>query len=153
MPDYSFRESRSDRHRRLCNGWHRLELICVVVLLAFIALFLYTSGTTSSAFSGSDDVDSGKIQRLQGFRRNSSLRLFPNGNLQAVRLSPCYLHSRPPLEGSFSGWYSVSGLDSENPHLLRNFFFTFRAVSGSSILIISIYPVADIYKKSYLFHN
>lgn len=45
---------------------HRLEMIVGVVLTFFIALFLYTNGTTSSDFSGSDTVASGKISEISG---------------------------------------------------------------------------------------
>ena len=45
---------------------YRLELITGVVLAVFIALFLYTSWTTNSEFSGSDDLASEKISEITG---------------------------------------------------------------------------------------
>lgn len=56
---------------------HRLELITGVVLVIFIALFLYTSGTTSSEFSGSDDVASGKISEITGIPEEQFIPIIP----------------------------------------------------------------------------
>ena len=68
---------------------HRLELIVGVVLMVFIILFLYTSMTTSSDFSGSDDVASGKISDLTGIPQEQFTPLIgqwhpPSGEIESL---------------------------------------------------------------------
>jgi cobalt/nickel transport protein len=45
---------------------YKLELITLITVLAFVALFLYVSASGSHEFSGSDDVGSQKIAELTG---------------------------------------------------------------------------------------
>jgi cobalt/nickel transport protein len=45
---------------------YKLELITLITVLAFVALFLYVSAGGSHEFSGSDDVGSQKIAELTG---------------------------------------------------------------------------------------
>ena len=58
-------------------GKHRLELITGVVVVIFIGLFLYTSGTTNSAFSGSDNVGSAKISEITGIPEEQFTPIIP----------------------------------------------------------------------------
>jgi cobalt/nickel transport protein len=58
-------------------GNYRLEMITVIAVIAFIAIFLYVSAGGSHAFSGSDDVGSQKIAELTGHPVESFKPLIP----------------------------------------------------------------------------
>ncbi|PKL58592.1 MAG: cobalt transporter [Methanomicrobiales archaeon HGW-Methanomicrobiales-4] len=67
----------------------RLELITGVVLVIFIALFLYTSETTNSEFSGADSVASGKIAEITGIPEEQFTPLIgqwqpPSGEIESL---------------------------------------------------------------------
>jgi cobalt/nickel transport protein len=47
-------------------GNHKLEILTVIGLFAFVILFLIVSGQSGHEFSGSDDVGSEKIAQLTG---------------------------------------------------------------------------------------
>ena len=56
---------------------HKLELITLFAVLAFIVVFLYVSSGGSHEFSGSDDVGSQKISELTGHPLDSFKPLIP----------------------------------------------------------------------------
>jgi cobalt/nickel transport protein len=58
------------------RNWN-LELITVVAVLAFIAIFLIISAGGSHDFSGSDDIGSQKISELTGHPVESFKPLIP----------------------------------------------------------------------------
>jgi cobalt/nickel transport protein len=58
-------------------GNYKLELIAVIVVLAFVVIFLYVSAGGTHEFSGSDDVGSQKISELTGNPVDSFKPLIP----------------------------------------------------------------------------
>jgi cobalt/nickel transport protein len=56
---------------------HKLELITLFAVLAFIVVFLYVSSGGTHAFSGSDDVGSQKVSELTGHPVDSFKPLIP----------------------------------------------------------------------------
>jgi len=58
-------------------GKYKLELITGIVLIAFIAIFLYVSAGGSHEFRGSDDAGSQKIAELTGHPVESFTPLIP----------------------------------------------------------------------------
>jgi cobalt/nickel transport protein len=68
---------------------YRLEIIVGVVIVVFIALFLFTSGNTDSEFSGSDTVASGKIAEISGIPEEDFAPLIgqwepPSGEIESL---------------------------------------------------------------------
>jgi cobalt/nickel transport protein len=78
---------------------YKLELITVVAVLAFVAVFLMVSAGGSHAFSGSDDVGSEKIAELTGHPVESFTPLIP----QYVPPSGEIESSLFALQASFGG--------------------------------------------------
>jgi cobalt/nickel transport protein len=58
-------------------GNHKLEILTVIGLFAFVILFLIVSGQSGHEFSGSDDVGSEKIAQLTGRPVESFTPLIP----------------------------------------------------------------------------
>ena len=58
-------------------GKYKLELITVIAVIAFCAIFLYVSAGGTHEFSGSDDVGSQKISELTGHPVDSFKPLIP----------------------------------------------------------------------------
>ncbi len=57
---------------------HTLEILAVIAIIAFCAVFLYTSATMSGAeFAGSDNVGSGLIAELSGIPLDNFQPLIP----------------------------------------------------------------------------
>lgn len=56
---------------------YRLEMITTVVIILFVALFLYTSMTTDAEFAGSDNVASGKISEISGVSEEEFTPIVP----------------------------------------------------------------------------
>ena len=89
---------------------YSLEILTVIAIVAFCAVFLYTNSTMSGAeFAGSDNVGSGLIMKLSGILEENFQPLIPQWEPPSARLSPASLHSRQPLAGSLSGAYLVTG--------------------------------------------
>ncbi|MDD1728038.1 MAG: cobalt transport protein CbiN [Methanospirillum sp.] len=58
-------------------GTYKLELITVLAILGFIAIFLFVSSGGNHEFSGSDDIGSQKISELTGKPVESYQPLIP----------------------------------------------------------------------------
>jgi cobalt/nickel transport protein len=82
----------------MIKNW-KLELITVVAVLAFVAVFLLVSAGGSHEFSGSDDVGSEKIAELTGHPVDSFTPLIP----QYVPPSGEIESSLFALQASFGG--------------------------------------------------
>jgi cobalt/nickel transport protein len=71
---------------------YRLEMIVGIVFVIFIALFLYTSGTTDSEFAGSDSVASVKIAEITGISEEDFSPVIgqwepPSGEIESLLFS------------------------------------------------------------------
>ena len=82
----------------MIKNW-KLELITVVAVLAFVAVFVLVSAGGSHEFSGSDDVGSEKIAELTGHPVDSFTPLIP----QYVPPSGEIESSLFALQASFGG--------------------------------------------------
>ena len=83
---------------------YTLEILTVIAIVAFCAVFLYTSSTMSGAeFAGSDNVGSGLIAKLSGTPVENFQPLIPqwvppNGEIEA-----CLFALQAAVGGIFVG--------------------------------------------------
>lgn len=81
-----------------------LEILTVVAILAFCAVFLYTSSTMEGAeFSGSDNVGSGLIAELSGKDVESFTPLIPQWEPPSGEIESCLFALQAALGGIFVG--------------------------------------------------
>ncbi|MCK9630446.1 MAG: cobalt transport protein CbiN [Methanoregula sp.] len=77
-----------------------LEILTVVAILAFCAVFLYTSSTmTGAEFAGSDNVGSGMIAELSGKSVDSFTPLIPQYEPPSGEIESCLF----ALQAAFGG--------------------------------------------------
>jgi cobalt/nickel transport protein len=81
-----------------------LEVLAVVAVLAFCALFLYTSSTMEGAeFAGSDNVGSGLIAELSGKDAESFTPLIPQWEPPSGEIESCLFALQAAIGGIFIG--------------------------------------------------
>lgn len=69
---------------------YKLEILTVIAIVAFCALFLYTSSTMEGAeFSGSDNVGSGLIANLSGIPEENIKPLIPQWEPPSGEIEAC----------------------------------------------------------------
>lgn len=88
-----------------------LEILTVVAILVFCAVFLYTSSTMEGAeFAGSDNVGSGLIAELSGKSVDDFSPLIPQYEPPSGEIESCLFALQAALGGIFVGgvfgyWY------------------------------------------------
>lgn len=83
---------------------YRLEILAGIAIIAFCALFLYTSTTMSGAeFAGSDNVGSGLIAELSGKPVDSFTPLIPQYEPPSGEIESCLFALQAALGGIFVG--------------------------------------------------
>ncbi len=81
-----------------------LEILTAVAILAFIAIFLYTSSTMEGAeFAGSDNVGSGLIAELSGKDPESFAPLIPQWEPPSGEIESCLFALQAAIGGIFVG--------------------------------------------------
>ena len=81
-----------------------LEILTAVSIVAFIAIFLYTSSTMEGAeFAGSDNVGSGLIAELSGKDVESFTPLIPQWEPPSGEIESCLFALQAALGGIFVG--------------------------------------------------
>ena len=69
---------------------YTLEILTVIALVAFCAVFLYTSSTMEGAeFAGSDNVGSGLIANLSGTPEENFVPLIPQWEPPSGEIEAC----------------------------------------------------------------
>ena len=69
---------------------YTLEILTVIAIVAFCAVFLYTSSTMQGAkFSGSDNVGSGLIANLSGTPEENFVPLIPQWEPPSGEIEAC----------------------------------------------------------------
>jgi cobalt/nickel transport protein len=90
---------------------YTLELLSGIALIAFCALFLYTSATLSGAeFAGSDNVGSGLIAELSGIPLENFQPLIPQWEPPSGEIESCLFALQAAVGGILIGgvfgfWY------------------------------------------------
>jgi cobalt/nickel transport protein len=85
---------------------YRFEILAVIAVIAFCAIFLYTSMTMSNAeFAGSDNVGSSQISQITGIPEEQFHPLIwqwvpPSGEIEAAIFA-----IQAALGGIFVGWF------------------------------------------------
>jgi cobalt/nickel transport protein len=83
---------------------YTLEILAVVAILGFCAVFLYTSSTmTGAEFAGSDNVGSGLIAELSGKPVESFTPLIPQWEPPSGEIESCLFALQSALGGIFVG--------------------------------------------------
>lgn len=83
---------------------YMLEVLAVIAIVAFCALFLYTSASMSGAeFAGSDDVGSGLIAQLSGSPVESFHPLIPQWEPPSGEIESCLFALQAALGGILIG--------------------------------------------------
>jgi cobalt/nickel transport protein len=85
---------------------YRFEILAIIAVLAFCALFLYTSSVMGNAeFAGSDDVGSSQISRITGIPEEEFHPLIwqwvpPSGEVESALFA-----LQAAVGGIFVGWF------------------------------------------------
>lgn len=93
---------------------YSLEILAGIAIVAFCALFLYTSATMSGAeFAGSDNVGSGLIAELSGIPVDSFQPLIPQWVPPSGEIEACLFALQAALGGILVGgvfgfWFGQS---------------------------------------------
>jgi len=83
---------------------YTLELLAGIAIVAFCALFMYTSTTMSGAeFAGSDNVGSGLIAELSGTPVENFQPLIPQWEPPSGEIESCLFALQAALGGIFVG--------------------------------------------------
>jgi cobalt/nickel transport protein len=83
---------------------YTLELLTVVGIMAFCAMFLYTSATMSGAkFAGSDTAGSGLIARLSGTPVENFTPLIPQWKPPSGEIEACLFALQAAVGGILVG--------------------------------------------------
>ena len=83
---------------------YTLEILTVIAIVAFCALFLYTSATMSGAeFAGSDTVGSGLIAQLSGNPLESFHPLIPQWEPPSGEIEACLFALQAAIGGILVG--------------------------------------------------
>ena len=83
---------------------YTLELLTVIAIVAFCALFLYTSSTMSGAeFAGSDNVGSGLIAELSGNPVENFQPLIPQWEPPSGEIESCLFALQAAVGGILVG--------------------------------------------------
>jgi len=85
---------------------YRFEILAILAIIAFCALFLYTSSVMGNAeFAGSDDVGSSQISKITGIPEESFHPLIwqwvaPSGEIESALFA-----LQAAIGGIFVGWF------------------------------------------------
>ena len=83
---------------------YTLEILTVIAVVAFCALFLYTSATINGAeFAGSDNVGSGLIAELSGKSVDSFTPLIPQYEPPSGEIESCLFALQAAVGGILVG--------------------------------------------------
>jgi cobalt/nickel transport protein len=83
---------------------YRLEILTVVAIIGFCAVFLYTSSTMQGAeFAGSDNVGSNLIAELTGKPVESFAPLVPQWEPPSGEIEACLFALQAAIGGIFVG--------------------------------------------------
>ncbi|MFA4823995.1 MAG: energy-coupling factor ABC transporter substrate-binding protein [Methanoregula sp.] len=83
---------------------YSLEVLTVIAIFAFCAIFLYTSSTMSGAeFSGSDNVGSGLIAKLSGTPVEKFQPLIPQWEPPSKEIESCLFAFQAAIGGILVG--------------------------------------------------
>jgi len=83
---------------------YTLEILTVIAIVAFCAVFLYTSSTMSGAeFAGSDNVGSGLIAKLSGTPVENFQPLIPQWVPPSGEIEACLFALQAAVGGIFVG--------------------------------------------------
>jgi len=83
---------------------YTLELLAGIAIIAFCALFLYTSATMSGAeFAGSDNVGSGLIAELSGIPLENFQPLIPQWEPPSGEIESCLFALQAAIGGILIG--------------------------------------------------
>ena len=81
-----------------------LEVLTVIAIIAFCAVFLYTNSTMSGAeFSGSDTVGSGLIAKLSGTPVENFKPLIPQWEPPSAEIESCLFAFQAAVGGILVG--------------------------------------------------
>lgn len=83
---------------------YTLEVLTVVAIIAFCALFLYTSSTMKGAqFAGSDNAGSGLISKLSGIPIQNFTPLIPQWEPPSGEIESCLFALQAAVGGILVG--------------------------------------------------
>ncbi|MDO8871756.1 MAG: cobalt transport protein CbiN [Methanoregula sp.] len=83
---------------------YTLELLTVIAIVAFCALFIYTSSTMSDAeFAGSDNVGSGLVAQLSGTPLENFQPLIPQWEPSSGEIESCLFALQAAVGGILVG--------------------------------------------------
>ena len=83
---------------------YTLEILAGIAIVAFCALFLYTSATMSGAeFAGSDNVGSGLIAQLSGIPLENFQPLIPQWEPPSGEIESCLFALQAAMGGILIG--------------------------------------------------
>ena len=83
---------------------YTLEILTLIAIVAFCAVFLYTSSTMRGAeFAGSDNVGSGLIAKLSGTPVENFQPLIPQWVPQSGEIEACLFALQAAVGGIFVG--------------------------------------------------
>jgi len=83
---------------------YKLEVLTVIAIVAFCAIFLYTNSTMSgAAFSGSDNVGSGLIAKLTGNPVENFQPLIPQWQPPSGEIESCLFAFQAAVGGILVG--------------------------------------------------
>ena len=83
---------------------YTLEILTMIAIVAFCAVFLYTSSTMSGAeFAGSDNVGSGLIAKLSGTPVENFQPLIPQWVPPSGEIEACLFALQAAVGGIFVG--------------------------------------------------
>jgi cobalt/nickel transport protein len=83
---------------------YTLEILAVIAIIAFCAVFLYTSATISGAeFAGSDTVGSGLVAELSGTPRENFQPLIPQWEPPSGEIEACLFALQAAVGGIVVG--------------------------------------------------
>jgi cobalt/nickel transport protein len=83
---------------------YTLEVLTVIAIVAFCAVFLYTNSTMSGAeFSGSDNVGSGLIAKLSGTPVENFKPLIPQWEPPSAEIESCLFAFQAAVGGILVG--------------------------------------------------
>jgi cobalt/nickel transport protein len=83
---------------------YTLEILTLIAIVAFCAVFLYTSSTVSGAeFAGSDNVGSGLIAKLSGTPVENFQPLIPQWVPPSGEIEACLFALQAAVGGIFVG--------------------------------------------------
>jgi cobalt/nickel transport protein len=83
---------------------YSLEILAVIALVSFCALFVYTSSTMNGAeFAGSDTVGSGLIAELSGTPRENFQPLIPQWEPPSGEIESCLFALQAAIGGILVG--------------------------------------------------